>query len=138
MFVRDEKVPSVVPSVIGSGVSIEGDVRFSGVLRVDGTVRGKISALPDQSVTLVVGAGGCVDGEVRVQHLVLHGTLNGVVTQCDKLELAATARLTGGHLYYGSLDVTPGAIIQAQLVSRATIDQEEAAISEPSLALARP
>lgn len=138
MFVRARKVPSAVASVIGSGVTLEGDVRFSGVLRVDGTVRGKISALEGQSATLIVGSGARVDGEVRVPHLVVHGTLNGVITQCDKLELAATARLTGGQLCYGSMDVSPGAIIQAELVSRPAIDQAEAAAAEPSLALARP
>lgn len=138
MFVRARKVPSAVASVIGSGVSIEGEVRFSGVLRVDGTVRGKISALAGQSATLIVGSGARVDGEVRVPHLVVLGTLNGVITQCDELELAATARLTGGHLYYGSIDVSPGAIVEAELVSRGTIDQAEAATAEPSLALARP
>jgi cytoskeletal protein CcmA (bactofilin family) len=137
MFVRANKVPSDVASVIGSGVSIEGDVCFSGVLRVDGTVRGRISALPGQSATLIMGAGARVDGEVAVPHLVVHGTLNGVITRCDKLELASTARLTG-HLYYASIDVSHGAIVEAQLVSRATIDQAEAAIPEPSLALARP
>jgi cytoskeletal protein CcmA (bactofilin family) len=137
MLVRVKKMPSDVVSVIGSGFSIEGHVRFSGVLRVDGTVRGKISALPGQSSTLIVGVGGRVDGDVAVRNLVVHGTVNGVITQCDKLELASTARLTG-HLYYASIDVSPGAIVQAQLVSRATIDQAEAVISEPSLALARP
>jgi len=134
MFVRAKKVPSEVASVIGSGVSIEGDVCFSGLLRVDGTVRGKISSLPRLSATLIVGARGRVDGEVAVPRLVVHGTLNGV-TRCDKLELASTARLTG-HLYYASIDVSPGAIVEAQLVSSATIDQAEAAVPEPSLALA--
>jgi cytoskeletal protein CcmA (bactofilin family) len=136
MFVRAKKVPSEVASVIGAGVSIEGDVCFSGVLRVDGTVRGKISALPGQSATLIMGAGGRVDGEVAVPHLVVHGMLNGA-TRCDTIELASTARLTG-HLYYASLDVSPGAIVDVQLVSGATIDQAEAAIPKPALALARP
>jgi cytoskeletal protein CcmA (bactofilin family) len=137
MFVRSKKLPSDVASVIGPGVSIEGDVCFSGLLRVDGTVRGKISGLPGQSATLIVGAGGHLDGEVAVPCLVVHGTLDGVLTRCDKLELASTARLTG-HLYYASIDVSPGAIVDAQLASRGTIDQAEVALPEPSLALARP
>ena len=128
MFVRARKEPSDVASVIGSGVSIEGDVCFSGVLRVDGTVRGKISALPGQSATLIVGAGGRVDGEVAVTNLVVHGTLDGVMTRCGNVELASTARVAG-HLYYASIDVSPGAIIQAQLVNRATDDQAEVASS---------
>ena len=70
MLVHAKKELSDVASVIGSGVSIEGDVCFSGLLSVDGTVRGKISALSGQSATLIVGAGGRVDGEVAMPHLV--------------------------------------------------------------------
>ena len=136
MFGRPKKVLGDVASVIGSGVSIEGDVYFSGVLRVDGTVRGKISASPGQLATLIVGAGGRVDGDVAVTDVVVHGTLNGVMTRCGNLELASTARVTG-HLYYASIDVSPGAIVEAQLVNRATSDQAEAAAPEPSLVLAR-
>lgn len=135
MFVRTKKA-SDVASVIGFGVSIEGDVHFSGTLRLDGTVRGKISALPGESATLIVGAGGRVEGEVAVSRLVMHGTVHGGMTRCDNLELASTARLTG-NLCYASIDVSPGAIVEAQLVNRATIDHAEAAIQESSLAVAR-
>jgi cytoskeletal protein CcmA (bactofilin family) len=137
VFVRAKKMPNDVASVIGSGVSIEGDVYFSGMLRVDGTVRGKISASQEEVATLIVGAGGRVDGDVAVPHLVVHGTLNGVKTRCGKLEVASTAKLTG-DLYYASIDVSPGAIIQAQLVNRASIDESEAATPKPALAVARP
>ena len=137
MFVRAKKEPSGVVSVIGSGVVIEGDVRFSGVLRVDGTVRGKLSASPGQRATLIVGAGGRIDGEVAATEVVVQGTLDGVVMRCGNLALASTARVTG-HLYYGSIDVSPGAIVEAQLVNRAAGDEAEAATPEPALALARP
>jgi cytoskeletal protein CcmA (bactofilin family) len=137
MFVRAKKEPSGVASVIGSGVVIEGDVRFSGVLRVDGTVRGKISALPGHTGTLIVGAGGRIDGEVAATDVVVHGTLDGVTMRCGNLALASTARVTG-QLHYDSIDVTAGAIVEAQLVNRATSDQAELATSEPALALSRP
>ena len=137
MFARAKKEPSDVASVIGSGVSIEGELRFSGVLRVDGIVRGKISTLPGQLGTLIVGAGGRIDGEVAATEVVVHGTLSGVVVRCGNLALASTATVTG-HLHYASIDVSPGAIVEAQLVNRATSDEAEAATPEPALALARP
>jgi cytoskeletal protein CcmA (bactofilin family) len=136
MLIRHKKLPSDAASVIGAGISIEGDLHFSGVLRVDGTVRGKISALPGQAATLVVGAAGRVDGDVAVTNLVVHGALDGVVTRCGKLQLASTARVTG-HLHYMFLEVSPGAIVEAQLASSGSIDEAEAAIPESSLKLAR-
>ena len=137
MFDRPKKEPSGVASVIGAGVVFEGDVRFSGVLRIDGTVRGKVSALPGQPGTLIVGAGGRIDGEVAATDVVVHGTLDAVMMQCRNLALAATARVTG-HLHYGSIDVSAGAIVEAQLVNRAMSDEAEAATPQPALALARP
>ena len=133
MIFTAKKAVREAASVIGSGACIEADVCFSGVLRVEGTVRGKVSTLPGQSGTLIVGAEGRVEGEVAVPHLVVHGTVNAAMTRCDKLELGATARVTG-HLHYGSIDVTPGAVVDAQLVHGG---DEEAIDVKPSLALAR-
>jgi cytoskeletal protein CcmA (bactofilin family) len=86
---------------------------------------------------LIVGAGGRIDGEVAATDVVVHGTLDGVTMRCGNLALASTARVTG-QLHYDSIDVTAGAIVEAQLVNRATSDQAELATSEPALALARP
>lgn len=137
MFVLAKKEPSDVAGVIGSGVTIEGEVHFSGVLRIDGTVRGKLSASPGQGAILIVGAGGRIDGEVAATDVVVHGTLGGVMLRCASLSLASSARVTG-DLYYGSIDVSSGAIVEAQLLNRATGDQAEAATPKAALALARP
>jgi cytoskeletal protein CcmA (bactofilin family) len=121
-----------VASVIGSGVTIEGDVSFSGVLRVDGTVRGKLSAATVQDTTLIVGEGGRIEGEVAATDVVVHGALDGVKVRCTNLELASSARVTG-DLCYGSMDVRSGAIVEAQLLNRATDDRAGPATPEPAL-----
>ena len=43
MFAKSNK-PSPIDSLIGAGSIIEGDITFSGGLRVDGHVRGNIKA----------------------------------------------------------------------------------------------
>lgn len=134
MSVLAKKKPSDVASVIGPDVTIEGEVRFSGVLRVEGTVRGKLSASAVPGTTLIVGETGRVQGEVAATDVVVHGALDGVVLRCTNLVLAPSARVTG-HLYYGSMDVSPGAIVKAQLLNSAA-DPSEADTPKPDVALA--
>ena len=43
-----------VEAFLGSNVKVRGDVSFSGGLRIDGEVRGKVVATPGQPATLVV------------------------------------------------------------------------------------
>ena len=51
---KSSKPQSRIDSLIGATTRIEGNIVFSGGLRVDGMVRGNVAALPDQPGTLVV------------------------------------------------------------------------------------
>ena len=62
MFRKDSKPQNRIDSLIGATTRIEGNVFFSGGLRVDGTVRGNVAALPDQPGTLVVSEHARIDG----------------------------------------------------------------------------
>ena len=64
------KPQNPIDSLIGAGTKIEGNVSFTGGLRVDGEIVGKVTALPDQASTLVVSEHAKIDGEIRVSHLV--------------------------------------------------------------------
>ena len=64
MFRRESKPQNRIDSLIGATTRIEGNVFFSGGLRVDGAVRGNVAALPEQPGTLVVSEHARVDGEV--------------------------------------------------------------------------
>ena len=54
MFRKASKPQSRIDSWIGSSTSIEGNLYFSGGMRVDGVIRGNVTAQPDQPGTLVV------------------------------------------------------------------------------------
>ena len=53
-------------SLIGAGTTVDGDLVFSGGLRIDGTVHGKVSTVDNQPGTLVISERAKVEGEVRV------------------------------------------------------------------------
>ena len=51
MFRKTSKPQNRIDSLVGSTTRIEGNLFFSGGLRVDGAIRGNVAALPDQPGT---------------------------------------------------------------------------------------
>lgn len=92
---RDRSAPSTSPdaviSIIGPGMSVEGDCRSDGTIRVEGRVHGTVSA----EKAVVVGKDGVVDGHVLTQDAVISGRVTGTVTAESRLEVQATAHIEG-------------------------------------------
>jgi len=118
MFGRESKPQNRIDSLIGATTRIEGNVFFSGGLRVDGAVRGNVAALPDQPGTLVVSEQARIDGEVQAAHVVVNGTINGPVDARETLELQANSRVKG-DIHYKSIEIQQGAVIEGRLVHHA-------------------
>ena len=118
--------PKRIDSLIGAGTVVDGDVTFSGGLRVDGAVRGKVGTVDSQPATLVLSEQARIEGEVRVSHVVINGVVNGPVTANDYLELQAKARVNG-DVVYRTLEMHVGAFVQGKLMHA---EQESAAVVE--------
>ena len=118
MFRRESKPQNRIDSLIGATTRIEGNVLFSGGLRVDGAVRGNVAGLPDQPATLVVSEQARIDGEVQAAHVVVNGTINGPVDARETLELQAGSRVKG-DIRYKSIEIHQGAVIEGRLVHNA-------------------
>ncbi len=106
---------SSIDSLIGAGTRIEGNVIFSGGLRVDGDVRGNIRSENGQDGTLVISEKATVEGEVTVGHVVINGTVIGPVCAAESLELLPCARVTG-DVEYHQIEMQQGAVIQGRMV----------------------
>ena len=115
MFRRESKPQNRIDSLIGATTRIEGNVFFSGGLRVDGAVRGNVGGLPDQPATLVISEQARIDGEVQAAHVVVNGTINGPVDARETLELQAGSRVKG-DIHYKSIEIHQGAVIEGRLV----------------------
>lgn len=115
MFGKTSKPQNRIDSLIGDTTRIEGNVFFSGGLRVDGLVRGNVAALPDQPGTLVVSEQARVDGEVQAAHVVVNGTINGAVHATESLELQAGSRVKG-DVHYKNIEMQQGAVVEGRLV----------------------
>lgn len=115
MWQRKKGTPQKrIDSLIGAGTVVNGDISFNGGLRIDGQVRGNVTAANGDPCTLVVSEQARIDGEVRVSHVVINGTVNGPVTADDYLELQAKARIAG-DVAYRQIEMHVGAVIQGRL-----------------------
>jgi cytoskeletal protein CcmA (bactofilin family) len=109
-------IPHEIGSLIGAGTTVNGDVNFSGGLRVDGTVRGAVRcAEGDKGGVLVVSEHGSIEGEVRASHLVVAGRIQGPVHASELVELQPKAQVHG-DVQYRALEMHHGAIVEGLMV----------------------
>lgn len=112
---NDQKIRSArVDTLIGRGTTIDGDLRFSGGLHVEGVIKGNLAADGDDA-TLILSEHGHIQGEVRVPSMVLNGMIDGDVFASGKVELFEKARICG-DVYYNLLEMAVGAEVNGKLV----------------------
>jgi len=80
------------PAVKGSSIVIKGELTASEDMVLHGRVEGTIS-MPGH--TLTIGAQGHVAATVVAKDVIVHGFVLGNVTANSRLELKATARMSG-------------------------------------------
>src|SRR6476659_8213939 len=114
MFGKTNK-PSPIDSLIGAGSIIEGNIGFTGGLRIDGHVKGNVRAGGNKPGTLVISELAKVEGEINVAHVVVNGTVAGPVRATEYVELLPKARVTG-NVVYKSIEIHVGAIVMGQLI----------------------
>lgn len=117
MFRKQNKPQNRIDSLIGLGTRIEGDVSFTGGLRVDGEIKGNVTAVSDAASTLVVSEQARIEGDIRVSHLVVNGTIDGPVYASEFLELQSKARVRG-DVHYSRLEMHLGAVVEGRLVHK--------------------
>lgn len=137
MFGKHKKIKaSKIDSLIGRHTELFGDVRFSGWLHVDGTVKGNVMAEDDSSSVLTLSEHGTIEGEVRVPNVVLNGVVLGDVHAHEQIELAANARIKG-NVYYRLIEMAMGAEVNGNLVHRGSEESEPIAAEQgPTLKMA--
>jgi len=78
-------------TVIGAGITIEGEISSDEELVVQGTIRGKLDAR--EGVTVEVG--GTVEADITAGPLTVAGSVTGNITSTDRVDLQPGARVVG-------------------------------------------
>ncbi len=104
-----------IDTLIGQHSEVLGDIKFSGGLHIDGTIKGNVIAERDSHSMLSLSEQGTIEGEVSVPFVVLNGVVIGDVHGGDHVELASKARVTG-NVYYNLIEMAIGAEVNGKLV----------------------
>ena len=122
-----------IECLIGAGTTLEGSIIFAGGLRVDGRVRGDVIAAEDKPGTLVLSEQAQIEGEIRVSHVVINGTVIGPVHAAEYVELQPKANVTG-DVHYKTLEIQLGAVVQGRLVYQSDGKSENVVQLKPATA----
>ena len=112
MFGKKKQPP--IKSLIAQGTCIEGNLRFTDGLRVDGEVIGDIRAADGSASMLVISESAMVTGHVYADHVIINGRILGPVHASELLELQPKAKIAG-DVSYKALEMHQGAVISGQL-----------------------
>jgi cytoskeletal protein CcmA (bactofilin family) len=112
MFGKKKQPP--IKSLIAEGSRIEGNLKFTDGLRVDGEVHGNISANESTSSILVISESASIVGQVQADHVIINGSVVGPVHASELLELQPKAKIVG-DVSYKALEMHQGAVISGQL-----------------------
>lgn len=101
-------------TLVARGLTIEGELSFTGAIRVDGTVRGAICVPVDGEGALFVGAEASIEGDIRATEVTIEGRVAGSVFATGTVIIGPSGRVTG-EVHYGALELAPGAEVQGLL-----------------------
>lgn len=98
-------------SVLGSDLSITGDIVASADLHIDGSVEGDIACS-----SLVQGETSSVKGAIKAESARLAGTVEGSIT-ARELVILKSAKITG-DVFYDALTIEQGAQVEGRFAHR--------------------
>lgn len=135
MFGQDKKKRKAIKieTLVGRQTELRGDIHFSGGIHVDGTIKGNLVADSDASSVLSLSKEGVIEGEVRVPHITLNGTVLGDVYASHSIELASEARVKG-NVYYNLIEMAMGAEVNGKLVHQSEAERNERKVTPVAVA----
>lgn len=116
------------PSIISADLLVQGTLTSQGDMQIDGTVEGDI-----RSVTLMIGTGATVKGEVIAEEIIIRGRVEGRI-RARRVQLDASAVVIGDILQE-QLTVAAGATFEG--TCRRSTDPLNVATPAPQLTLSK-
>jgi cytoskeletal protein CcmA (bactofilin family) len=114
-FSRKKQPP--IRSLVGEGMRVHGEVRFTEGLRIDGEVQGDVIAADEGAGSiLVISENARVHGKVKAGHVIINGEVVGPIHSSELLELQPKARIVG-DVRYEILEMHQGATLDGELKS---------------------
>tara|TARA_Y100000590_G_scaffold466264_1_gene641034 strand:- start:3570 stop:4064 length:495 start_codon:yes stop_codon:yes gene_type:complete len=114
--VKSEVKNGVSPdTAVGTNAEFVGNITFSKMLKISGTVKGNITASEEGDAKIIIDPKGLVEGDIVSPTILIQGEVNGNVRSTAKIEIDASALITG-NVYYDILDMHGGATVNGSLI----------------------
>jgi cytoskeletal protein CcmA (bactofilin family) len=114
-------------TVIGQGARIEGTLVSAGSLRIDGQVKGKVTAEGDVGLS----AQSRVEADITAQNVTVGGQLRGNIVAKGKAELVRGGRVEG-NITARTLVISEGALFSGQSIMGEAAQQAKPAAAAPA------
>ena len=92
---------------LGSGTVVDGTIKSTNSVRVDGKIKGKLIC----KNTLTIGVNGEIEGDVEAKNAIVGGKIKGKIKVAEKLVLEAKSVLIG-DLKASKLLIDEGAVFE--------------------------
>ena len=92
-------------NILSNDVHINGSIKFTNDLLVDGRIEGKIAS--DGALTVAENAH--IKAEVKTKSVVIYGKVHGNISCTERVDIKSSAEIVG-DVKAGSLSIEPGAI----------------------------
>jgi cytoskeletal protein CcmA (bactofilin family) len=134
MFAKNPKRPArsdaaIVPTIVGSEMTVKGNFKSDGELHVAGKIDGDIEVK-----TLTVGKDAVIRGGITAEQVRVCGEITGCI-RAREVTLTATARVIG-DIHHDVLSIEAGALLDGHSRRR---DSEKGETARPAIPIgARP
>lgn len=103
-------------TILGPQTEIQGDIRVSESVRIDGRLTGNVCAETNGHVTVVVGAHGVVVGNVSARRVAVAGKVQGSIEALEEVELHSGS-VVEGDVACASLSIAHGARVMGRVTA---------------------
>ena len=105
-----------INTLIGSDISIIGNVTYEGIVHVEGDLKGSLTAIKDKESKLYINKLSTITGYVDASNVAIDGKVLGNVYAYELLQLGSNANIQG-DIYYKSLEMEVGAKVDGRLIN---------------------
>ena len=105
-----------INTLIGSDISIVGNVTYEGIVHIEGDIKGSLVAIRDKESKLFINKLSTITGYVDASNVAIDGMVLGNVYAYELIQLGSNANIQG-DIYYKSLEMEVGAKVDGRLIN---------------------
>lgn len=115
---KKRKQPAAVTTFLGADASVEGTLEFSGTVRLDGRLKGRIRG---RGGTVIVGERAVVEADIQVDAAVVMGRVTGCIEARERIDVLAPGTVDG-DIYAPVIAIDSGATFNGKCGTRRESD----------------